>query len=91
VKASIREASRKRFTVAHEIGHFVMPHHRRLKNVCEEKKIESFDLNLNRPEIEANEFAAELLLPTAVLTKRFNLRELSLSEIRRSQKISKLV
>lgn len=81
IKASIREYSRKRFTIAHEIGHFVIPHHRLLKNVCEERKIDSFDSKLNRPEIEANEFAAELLLPSAVLTKRFNLKEFSLSEI----------
>ena len=81
VKASIREASRKRFTVAHEIGHFVIPNHRLLKNVCDEKKIDSFDSRLNRPEIEANEFAAELLLPSALLAKRFNLKELSIPEI----------
>src|SRR5438132_14147381 len=43
VKASIREASRKRFTIAHEIGHFVIPHHRLLKNFCDERKIDSFD------------------------------------------------
>ena len=54
VKASIREASRKRFTIAHEIGHFVMPHHRLLKNFCDEKKIDSFDARLNRPEVEAD-------------------------------------
>jgi Zn-dependent peptidase ImmA (M78 family) len=81
VKANIREASRKRFTIAHEIGHFVMPHHRLLKNVCDEKKIDSFDSRLNRPEIEANEFAAELLLPSVLLVKRFNLKEFSLPEI----------
>ncbi len=81
IKASIREASRKRFTIAHEIGHFVMPHHRLLKNFCDEKKIDSFDSRLNRHEIEANEFAAELLLPSALLMKRFNLKEFSLSEI----------
>jgi Zn-dependent peptidase ImmA (M78 family) len=81
VKASMREASRKRFTIAHEIVHFVIPHHRLLKNVCEEKKIDSFDSRLNRPEIEANEFAAELLLPSALLTTRFKTAEFSLSEI----------
>jgi hypothetical protein len=81
VKASIREESRKRFTIAHEIGHFIIPHHRNLGNICEERKIENFDRNLNRPEIEANEFAAELLLPTAVLRKRFNLSEFSLAQI----------
>lgn len=81
VKASILEASRKRFTIAHEIGHFVIPHHRLLKNICEEKKIDSFDTRLNRPEMEANEFAAELLLPSAIVTGRFNLGEYSLSAI----------
>jgi len=81
VKATIRESSRKRFTVAHEIGHFVMPHHRLLKSVCDERKIDSFDATLSRPEVEANEFAAELLLPSTVLSKKFNLQEFSLREI----------
>jgi hypothetical protein len=81
VKASIREACRKRFTIAHEIGHFIIPHHRNLGNICEERKIESFDRNLNRPEIEANEFAAELLLPSGALRRRFDLSEFSLAQI----------
>jgi len=81
VKASIREASRKRFTIAHEIGHFIIPHHRNLENICEERKIESFDRNLNRPEMEANEFAAELLLPSGALRKLFNLAQFSLAQI----------
>ena len=58
-----------------------MPHHRLLKTVCDEKKIDSFDAKLNRPEIEANEFAAELLLPSTLLSKKFNLQEFSLREI----------
>src|SRR5208282_5339969 len=81
VKASIREASRKRFTLAHEIGHFIIPHHRNIENICEERKIESFDRNLNRPEMEANEFAAGLLLPSGALRKRFNLAQFSLAQI----------
>jgi hypothetical protein len=81
VKASIFEKSRKRFTIAHEIGHFIIPHHRDLGNICEDRKIESFDSHLNQAEIEANEFAAELLLPSALLRKRFNLSEFSLPQI----------
>lgn len=81
VKASIFEKSRKRFTIAHEIGHFIIPHHRDLGNICEDKKIESFDSHLSQAEIEANEFAAELLLPSALLRKRFNLSEFSLPQI----------
>lgn len=81
VKASIFEKSRKRFTIAHEIGHFIIPHHRDLGNICEDRKIESFDSHLKQAEIEANEFAAELLLPSALLRKRFNLSEFSLPQI----------
>jgi Zn-dependent peptidase ImmA (M78 family) len=81
VNVGIREQSRKRFTVAHEIGHFVMPHHRLLGNICEQRSIESFSTRLQRPEIEANEFAAEFLLPSAVLRHTFNLREFSLAQI----------
>lgn len=81
VNAAIREVSRKRFTIAHEIGHFIMPHHRNLPTFCDEKKIESFYDQIARPEVEANEFAAELLLPSAVLRRRFNLSEFSLQDI----------
>lgn len=81
VKASIFEKSRKRFTIAHEIGHFIIPHHRNLGNVCEDRKIENFDRHLNQAEIEANEFAAELLLPSTLLRKRFNLSEFSFPQL----------
>jgi hypothetical protein len=77
VKASIREASRKRFTIAHEIGHFIIPHHRNLENIWKQNR--ELDRNLNRPEMEANEFAAELLLPSS-LAKAFNLSN-SLAQI----------
>jgi Zn-dependent peptidase ImmA (M78 family) len=80
-KASLREKARKRFTLAHEIGHFVLPHHRLLETVCDEGKIDSFDARLNRPEVEANEFASELLLPSAVLARTFDLSVFSLSQI----------
>lgn len=81
VNARIREQSRKRFTVAHEIGHFVIPHHRLLGNICEQRAIESFSTRLQRPELEANEFAAEFLLPSDVLRRTFKLREFSLAQI----------
>lgn len=49
---------RRRFTIAHEIGHLLMGH------VC------SNDPNDHR-EKEANEFAAELLMPLSILKKDF--------------------
>ena len=71
VRESIREHGRKRFTVAHEIGHFVIPHHRLLKNVCGERIIDSYRSTLNKAELEANQFAAEFLLPAPAVRTRF--------------------
>ena len=51
---------RRRFTIAHEIGHLLLGHG------CN-KNIDGGSLN----ETEANQFAAELLVPTAFLKKDF--------------------
>ena len=72
VRESIREQGRKRFTVAHEIGHFVIPHHRLLKNVCGERVIDSYKSTLNKAELEANQFAAEFLLPARAVRTWFD-------------------
>ena len=63
VKASIPETTRKRFTIAHVIGHFVAGGNKSLQ-VCWPTTIETWDSALQKPEVEANEFAVELLLPT---------------------------
>lgn len=55
---------RKRFTVAHELGHLVLGH--------TSDVYEPADLNSSKPEeVEANEFAAELLIPTKALKKDY--------------------
>lgn len=53
---------RNRFTVAHEIGHLVLGHTASCESI-------SFDNQTNVNETEANQFAAELLMPLAVLKK----------------------
>ncbi|MBZ5577956.1 MAG: ImmA/IrrE family metallo-endopeptidase [Acidobacteriia bacterium] len=63
VKASIREASRKRFTIAHEIGHFIL-HKGMSLHVDQDFRINLRDGSTNDEEIDANAFAAELLMPT---------------------------
>lgn len=65
VRASIREPGRKNFTIAHEIGHFVLPGHERGRIACTASEVGEWtdapdEENLER---EANEFAAELLMP----------------------------
>jgi Zn-dependent peptidase ImmA (M78 family) len=67
VKASTREESRKRFTVAHEIGHFVISTHKNKENLCAGSDLESWSDRLVPTEIEANEFAVEFLLPNKLV------------------------
>jgi hypothetical protein len=83
VSRSIRENTRKRFTIAHEIGHYLIPGHRVLENVCESAAVESWQKGLARPEIEANEFAIELLLPARLVRDSLKLTDPSLHTIRR--------
>ncbi len=81
VKAKTRERSRKRFTIAHEIGHYMIPTHIDNENVCLAKELESWSESLATPELEANEFAAELLLPNKLVASRFPKAEPSLQHI----------
>lgn len=56
------DPNRKRFSIAHELGHFVLRHGHKLHKVCS-----AHDLNTwygGSEEMQANTFAAELLLPT---------------------------
>jgi len=56
-------ALRQRFTIAHELGHFALNHGSRFRD-----STESFSLaNYDPVEAEANKFAAELLMPAAVV------------------------
>ena len=62
VNSNIIEHGKKRFVIAHEIGHFEL--HKRIQKlaICDEEAF--VDWHKNRPhETEANEFAAELLMP----------------------------
>jgi hypothetical protein len=68
LRRSIRETGCKNFTVAHEIGHLILPGHDD-STVCRAEQVESWARGLSEKELEANQFAAELLMPTAVVTK----------------------
>jgi Zn-dependent peptidase ImmA (M78 family) len=68
--------TRERFTIAHEIGHFVLDHERYLRSetiverdlfITDEK---SSSLNYERLEYQANAFSAELILPDAVFLQK---------------------
>jgi hypothetical protein len=73
VRQDIRSTGRKRFTVAHEIGHFVLPRHDEDGAICKSKDIEGWDKNTNERERQADDFAAELLIPaTFAAAKSFS-------------------
>jgi Zn-dependent peptidase ImmA (M78 family) len=61
---------RQRFTIGHELGHFLLPWHRQSSFQCSAEDISS---RANKDwEREANQFSAELLMPTALLKQRLH-------------------
>ncbi len=65
---SAHHPNRQRFTIAHEIGHFIL--HKGIKlHVDEDFRVNLRDGSANWEEIEANAFAAELLMPTEYVTR----------------------
>ena len=63
---SFHHPNRQRFTIAHEIAHFIL--HKDLQvHVDQDFRINRQDGSNNREEIEANRFAAELLMPVQLI------------------------
>lgn len=58
--------TRQRFTMAHELGHLVIPWHTGIKIDDGESSITS-EVSYSRLEMEANRFAAELLMPSTYI------------------------
>lgn len=79
IRKSIKEVTRKRFTVAHELGHYSIPGHitdQQTMFQCSEKDLTNFG-KINDKEIEANWFASELLLPEEPFKERMQYKDLS--------------
>jgi len=64
VRRNVREIGRKRFTIAHEMGHYILPGHGKFERACKSENIESWRGGIPSHEVAANRFASELLLPT---------------------------
>lgn len=74
--------SRDRFSVAHELGHYYLPGHSDMEYYCTIKEILQYRSS-NKKEHEANQFAAELLIPTLWLKNRIKASDISLSLIKK--------
>jgi Zn-dependent peptidase ImmA (M78 family) len=69
---SAEPPTRQRFTVAHEIGHFLLHEGRPLivdRHVRVDRRDASSSMGTKHEEIEANAFAAELLMPEEMLRR----------------------
>ena len=67
--------TRINFTLAHELGHYFIPHHLEPLYACNVNEIiSSANLNNHTEEREADIFASELLLPRKIMDKKSNIR-----------------
>src|SRR5262244_3129625 len=80
VRKDIRSPGRKRFTIAHEIGHFVLANQNE-GAICKSRDIESWDRDAKDKERQADDFAAELLIPATVVAPRLSTTTPSLQRI----------
>lgn len=81
VKANTQEIGRKRFTIAHELGHFELHDKVDRSILCLEKDIQSGPKQADPIETDANNFATELLLPEIMFKPRCEQDNVSLSFI----------
>jgi hypothetical protein len=82
INANIREPGRKRFTLAHELGHYILPSHARQSVACRPNEIERWTPSMSQTELEANRFAAALLMPKPLIMEELR-SEPSLEQARR--------
>lgn len=76
VNASIKSETRKNFTIAHELGHYEIPHHKGREFKCLSSSI---GIMMGKDlEVEANDFAAELLMPVYFVEEKINNNPISL-------------
>ncbi len=67
INSDIREEGRRLFTLAHEIGHYVLPAHSRTGARCCTRDVQNWAPGLPARELEANRFAAEILMPATLI------------------------
>jgi Zn-dependent peptidase ImmA (M78 family) len=61
--SAVRSEGRKRFTIAHEFGHYLLHRHQQSEFQCGDDDIETGDRNKNNIETDADLFASTLLMP----------------------------
>jgi len=81
VKSNKQYKSRVRFSVAHELGHFCIPSHLNETYLCSIEDLYNYQEN-KFAEKEANEFAAELLMPLHWIAQAIKTQDVSMQLIK---------
>lgn len=71
---------RKRFSIAHELGHLVLDHVLLIQRFCSDENM--MEWYQTGEETEANFFAAELILPKSLVERRCDIGDVNLEPIR---------
>jgi Zn-dependent peptidase ImmA (M78 family) len=78
-----QDRGRRRFSIAHELGHFHIPKHRSLNGYCADEDMRARQTDANRREWEANDFATELLMPRRLFSGDLNKLDISIASARK--------
>jgi Zn-dependent peptidase ImmA (M78 family) len=70
VNATISHPGKRRFAIAHELGHMELKHNPGAPTECGEKQFVLWYKSQNDKEVEANLFAAELLMPETMFRRK---------------------
>lgn len=85
VKSDIPELGRKRFVIAHELGHFELHRRKAMTFSCSDTDFNEW-LKTTSLEVEANHFAAELLMPESLFKKKIDSADLSIKLLQELKK-----
>jgi len=75
---------RKRFSIAHELGHLLMGHVESIQKVCSDDDMMNW--YQSSQETQANFFASELILPTKLVNKHCDIGNINLDPIKQIAK-----
>ena len=73
-------AERKRFSIAHELGHLLMGHITLIQKICSDADM--MDWYQSSQEAQANFFASELILPTKLVCSRCDIGNINFEPIK---------
>ena len=72
---------RKRFSIAHELGHLLMGHITSIKKVCSDADMMNW--YQSSQETQANFFASEIILPTKLLRRRCDIGDINFDPVKK--------